>query len=330
MRHHGDLHDRGDSRWRASSLSAAACGDGREAARRESTGIDRGPRREGRRSAARADVRRRRVVKARTTAQISSRIAAELQEIESAARRPRAAGTNPRGARRSRSRRPAFAGAGLARRRGERRSIGRSRTRIGRARVALAREHHRRIEQLREQNSATPAGAGSRERRTADGGSRRAGGRREGMPKPPHRCPPRRSAIRAAEVAARFQRSLRRLTASSRTGFWSRETWPSPGVPILTIETTDGFRLEVQIDAARARFVGIGDTAAVDLDRSRRRRTPSAAASWKSRAQSILLPTLSRQSAAAGRRAVRSGVVCARALHRRTCARRWPCRHRRS
>ena len=39
----------------------------------------------------------------------------------------------------------------------------------------------------------------------------------------------------------------------------------APGVPILSIETTDGFRLEVQVDAGRARFVGVGDTVAVAL-----------------------------------------------------------------
>jgi RND family efflux transporter MFP subunit len=40
----------------------------------------------------------------------------------------------------------------------------------------------------------------------------------------------------------------------------------APGTPLLTVETTDAFRLEVQVDAARARAIDIGDAVNVELE----------------------------------------------------------------
>jgi RND family efflux transporter MFP subunit len=40
----------------------------------------------------------------------------------------------------------------------------------------------------------------------------------------------------------------------------------SPGLPLMTIETVDEFRLEVQVDEARARFLQTGDLVPVELE----------------------------------------------------------------
>jgi RND family efflux transporter MFP subunit len=71
---------------------------------------------------------------------------------------------------------------------------------------------------------------------------------------------------RAAEVAASFSSIAAPFDGLVTNRLLEPGNMAAPGVPILTIETTDGFRLEVQIDAARAGSVRIGDTAAIELE----------------------------------------------------------------
>ena len=119
------------------------------------------------------------IVKARTTAQISSRIVAELQEMrvqpgDRVRQGQILAVLDDRDldARRSAAQASlAAAESATASAEAERESAG--------ARLALAREHHRRIEQLREQNSATPEeqDRASAELRVAEAGMRAADAR---------------------------------------------------------------------------------------------------------------------------------------------------------
>ena len=245
-------------------VSAAACGDGREAT------LERAP--------ASIEVRVAKaavqplvqtfdaggIVKARTTAQIASRIVAELQEMrvqpgdrvrqgqilavlddrEPDARRSEAQASL------------AAAESAIASADAERESAG--------ARVALAREHHRRIQQLREQNSATPEeqDRASAELRVAEAAMRAADARAS---EASASVTAARSAIRAAEVAVSFSTIVAPFDGLITNKLLEPGNMAAPGTPILSIETTDGFRLEVQVDAGRARFVGVGDTVAVAL-----------------------------------------------------------------
>ena len=245
-------------------VSAAACGDGREAT------LERAP--------ASIEVRVAKaavqplvqtfdaggIVKARTTAQIASRIVAELQEVrvqpgdrvrqgqilavlddrEPDARRSEAQASL------------AAAESATASAAAERESAG--------ARVALAREHHRRIQHLREQNSATPEeqDRASAELRVAEAGMHAADARAS---EASASVTAARSAIQASEVAVSFSTIVAPFDGLITNKLLEPGNMAAPGTPILSIETTDRFRLEVQVDAGRARFVGVGDTVAVAL-----------------------------------------------------------------
>jgi RND family efflux transporter MFP subunit len=74
------------------------------------------------------------------------------------------------------------------------------------------------------------------------------------------------AASRAAEVAGSFSSIAAPFDGLVTNRLLEPGNMATPGVPILTIETTDGFRLEVRIDAARAGSVKIGDTAAIELE----------------------------------------------------------------
>ena len=163
-------------------MSAAACGDGREAT------LEKAP--------ASIEVRVAKaavqplvqtfdaggIVKARTTAQISSRIVAELQEMrvqpgDRVRQGQILAVLDDRDLRR-----PAFGGASLARRRGKRHRIGRCRARIGRCAAGVGSRASSTYPAAARTELRDARGAGSRERRTAGGGSSHARGRRKGIP----------------------------------------------------------------------------------------------------------------------------------------------------
>jgi RND family efflux transporter MFP subunit len=245
-------------------MGAAACGDGRESARENTS--------------APIDVRVAKaaaqplaqsfeaggIVKARTTAQIASRIVAQLREVRVQPGdrvrqgqilavlddRDLAAGQ----AQAQASLLAAEGGAASAE--AERESAG--------ARLALARENHRRIEQLREKNSATPQelDRAAAELRMAESAVRASGARAAGASASVTAA---QAAGRAAEVAVSFSTIAAPFDGLITNRLLEPGNMAAPGVPLLTIETTDGFRLEVQVDAVRARSIEIGDTASIDL-----------------------------------------------------------------
>jgi multidrug efflux pump subunit AcrA (membrane-fusion protein) len=205
------------------------------------------------------------IIKARTTALITSRIAAELREVrvqpgdrvrqgqivavlddrDLAARRVQAHASF------------LAAQSGAASADAEREMAG--------ARLTLARETHGRIEALRQKNSATPQelDRATSELRTAEAGARAAAAR---SAEAAAQVTAAQAAEQAADVAASFSAIAAPFDGLITNRLLEPGNMAAPGVPLLTIETTDGFRLEVQVDAGRARSIDMGATALVDLD----------------------------------------------------------------
>lgn len=205
------------------------------------------------------------VVKARMTAQLTARIAAELREVkvepgDRVRRGQILAVLDDRDLAAERARAQASvtaAQSGAASAEAERQSA--------EARVVLARTTQKRMEQLSEKNSATPQELDrtTAELQMAEAGARAAGAR---LAEASASVSAAQAAGRAAEVAASFSSIVAPFDGLVTNRLLEPGNMASPGVPILTIETTDGFRLEVQIDAARAGSVRIGDTAAIELE----------------------------------------------------------------
>jgi RND family efflux transporter MFP subunit len=132
------------------------------------------------------------------------------------------------------------------------------------ARLALARANHQRIEQLRERNSATPQelDRSTAEMRMAEAAVRAAVAR---AAEASASVAAAQAASREAEVTASFSSIAAPFNGLVTNKLLEPGNMASPGVPLLTIETTDGFRLEVQIDETRVRSLDLGDAAAVKL-----------------------------------------------------------------
>jgi RND family efflux transporter MFP subunit len=205
------------------------------------------------------------VVMARMTAQLTARIAAELREIkvepgDRVRKGEILAVLDDRDLAAERARAQASvtaAQSGAVSAEAERQSA--------EARVVLARTTQKRMEQLREKNSATPQELDrtTAELEMAEAGARAAGAR---LAEASASVSAAQAAGRAAEVAASFSSIAAPFDGLVTNRLLEPGNMASPGVPILTIETTDGFRLEVQVDAARAGSVKIGDTAAIELE----------------------------------------------------------------
>jgi RND family efflux transporter MFP subunit len=133
------------------------------------------------------------------------------------------------------------------------------------ARLVLARANHGRIEQLHERRSATPQemDRATSELSLAEAGVRAAGSRAA-------EASSTLAAAQASADAANVAASFSTITAPFDGLVTNRHLEPgnmaSPGRPLLTVETTDGFRLEVQVDAARAASLRVGDAATVVFD----------------------------------------------------------------
>ncbi|MGE0864177.1 MAG: efflux RND transporter periplasmic adaptor subunit [Vicinamibacterales bacterium] len=132
--------------------------------------------------------------------------------------------------------------------------------------VVLARATHDRVKGLRDKNSATAqeldqvvAGLAAAEARLA-GATARVAEAEAGL-----------AAARAGEEAASVGASYAVLTAPFSGLVSNRQVDPgsmaAPGVPLLTIEDTSGYRLEVRVDESRARLVAPGAAAEVRIDR---------------------------------------------------------------
>jgi multidrug efflux pump subunit AcrA (membrane-fusion protein) len=205
------------------------------------------------------------VVAARMTAQMSPRIAAELRELtvqpgdrvrkgqilavlddrDLAANRARAHAS------------VAAAQSGAASAGAERESA--------EARLALARANHQRIEQLRDRNSATPQelDRATAELHMADAGVRAARAR---VDEASASITAAQAAGRSADATASFSTIAAPFDGLVTNRLLEPGNMAAPGTPLLTVETTDGFRLEVQVDAARARALNVGDAVTVELE----------------------------------------------------------------
>lgn len=205
------------------------------------------------------------VITARMTAQLTARIAAELREVRvQPGDRARwgqiLAVLDDRDLAAERARAQASvtgAQSGAASAAAERESA--------EARVALARATQKRMEQLRDKNSATPQELDrtTAELQMAEAGARAAGAR---LAEASASVSAAQAASRSADVAASFSSITAPFDGLVTNRLLEPGNMASPGVPILTIETTDGFRLEVQIDGARAGSITIGDTPAIELE----------------------------------------------------------------
>jgi RND family efflux transporter MFP subunit len=206
------------------------------------------------------------VIKARTTAQLSSRIAAELRELkvrpgDRVAKGQIVAVLDDRDL--SAHRAQAHASLSAAQNGAASAEAAREAAEAG---LALAQANHRRIEQLRARNSATPQelDRAIADLRMAEAALRAAAARRA-------EASDAVSAAQAASRAADVTSSFSMIAAPFDGLVTSRGMEPgnmaAPGVPLLTVETADGFRLEVQVDEARARSLQMGDIVAVELER---------------------------------------------------------------
>lgn len=135
------------------------------------------------------------------------------------------------------------------------------------ASVVLARATHDRVKGLREKNSATAqeldqvvAGLAAAEARLA-GATARVAEADAGL-----------AAAKAGEEVASVGASYALLTAPFNGLVSNRQVDPgsmaAPGVPLLTIEDTSAYRLEVRVDESRAHLVAPGTAAEVRIDRS--------------------------------------------------------------
>jgi RND family efflux transporter MFP subunit len=205
------------------------------------------------------------VIRAQTTAHVMSRIVAPVVEV-----RVRPGDRVKQGQtvvlldNRDLAARNAQAGAALAAAQNGRRSAAANRDAADAA-LALAKIHHARTQGLRDRNSATPAelDRATAELRAADGAARAAAARIDEAA----------ASVEAAEATARaagVTASYSTITAPFDGLVTAKLTEPgnmaSPGMPLLTIESVDAFRLEFQADEARVRSLRPGDEVAVEVE----------------------------------------------------------------
>jgi multidrug efflux pump subunit AcrA (membrane-fusion protein) len=206
------------------------------------------------------------VIKASTTAQLSARIAAELRELkvqpgDRVAKGQVLAVLDDRDL----AARRAQAHASLAAARNGAVSAEAARQ-SAEAALELARASHRRVDELRQKNSATPQemDRAAADLRMAEATVRAAGARQA---EASSAVTAAEAATRAADVTASFSAITAPFDGLVTSKLMEPGNMVSPGLPVLTVETGDAFRLEVQVDEARARYLQVGGMARVQLDR---------------------------------------------------------------
>ena len=258
----------------AAALLAAACGGpARPAPEAAPTPIEVRTGRVGMRPVARTFTAGG-VVRAQTTAQVTSRIVGEVREV-----RVRTGDRVRRGQivvvldDRDLAAHRAQADASLAAARSAAVSADAGRDAAD-AGLVLAKVHYGRIQQLRDRNSAIPAelDRATADLRIAEGTARSAAAR---SAEAAASVTAAEAAARAAEAAASYS-----IVAAPFDGLvTSTHTEPgnmaSPGLLLLSIEAVDGFRLEFQADEARVRSLRQGDTVDVELEGAEDGRTTS-------------------------------------------------------
>jgi RND family efflux transporter MFP subunit len=205
------------------------------------------------------------VIRAQTTAQLMSRIVAPVLEVRvRPGDRVRQAETVVLLDDRDLAARHAQAEAALKAAQNGRTSAEASRE-AAEAALTLAKIHHARIQGLRDRNSATPAelDRATADLRAADGAARAAAARSDEAA----------ASVVAAAAAARVaavNASYSTITAPFDGLVTAKHTEPgnmvSPGMPLVTIESVEAFRLEFQVDEARVRSLTSGDAVAVEVE----------------------------------------------------------------
>ena len=205
------------------------------------------------------------VVRAGTTAQVTSRIVAQVMEV-----RVRPGDRVKRGQSvvllddRDLAAHRAQAEAALTAVRSGRTSADAARDAVEAA-LTLAKTHHARIQGLRDRNSATPAefDRATTDLRAADGTARAAAAR---SAEAAASVVAAEAAARAAEVTASYSIIVAPFDGLVTAKHIEPGNTASPGMPLLTIEAVDAFRLEFQADEARVRSLRPGDAVAVELE----------------------------------------------------------------
>lgn len=133
------------------------------------------------------------------------------------------------------------------------------------AALTLARATHKRIEELHAKRSATSqeldeASAGLR------GAEARAAGAQAGLSQAHAGLDAARAAAEAASVGASYAALVAPFDGIVTERLADPGAMATPGSPLLTVEDTSGFRLEVRLDESRAASVRVGDSAAVRID----------------------------------------------------------------
>lgn len=205
------------------------------------------------------------IIRARTTAQLSSRIAAELRELkvqpgDRVTKGQIVAVLDDRDLAAHRAQ--AMASLSAAQNGVASADAGRETAEAG---LSLAQANHRRIEQLRDRNSATPQelDRATAELRMAEAALRAATARRAEVSAAVSAA---QAASRAADVTASFSMIAAPFDGLVTSKLMELGNMAAPGIPLLTVETMDGFRLEVQVDEARARFLEVGDVVPVEVE----------------------------------------------------------------
>ena len=204
------------------------------------------------------------VIRAQTTAQVTSRIVAPVVEV-----RVRPGDRVTQGQTvvllddRDLAARNVQAGATLGAAQNGRKSADANRDAADAA-LTLAKIHHARVQGLRDKNSATAAelDKATADLRAADGAARAAAARNAEAA----------ASVDAAEAAARgaaVTASYSVITAPFDGLVTAKLTeagnMASPGMPLLTIESVGTFRFEFQADEARIRSFRPGDAVAVEV-----------------------------------------------------------------
>ncbi len=205
------------------------------------------------------------IVRARTTAALVSRIVAEVQDVlVRPGDRVRAGQTLVRLDARDLQAGQARAEAGLVA--AEQAVTAATTAKDGaESGLALATATHRRVAELRARNSATP-----HELDQAVSGLRGAEAQAQGALASVRQAEAGAEAARAALKSANVSLSWASITAPFDGMVTEKMVEPgnmaAPGVPLMTIEDTRGFRLEVKVDEARAASIDRAHPVAVALE----------------------------------------------------------------
>lgn len=134
------------------------------------------------------------------------------------------------------------------------------------ANLSLATATHRRIAELRDKNSATPHEL-DQAVSSLRGAEAQALGAQAAVAQAEAASVGAQAAMRAASVAASWTDIGAPFDGVVTEKMVEPGNMASPGVPLMTVEDTRGFRLEVQVDESRAGGIAPGGPVEVVLDR---------------------------------------------------------------